>query len=210
MQVRSIIEEVKDHRQQPRKTQIKGIAIHRCGVNHAAGIAIGYDAETICDAFVGRNPGWPDVTRATGGQNAYTFYVGGNCGPAEYDGVIWQALPIWETGHHARRFSAPFLGVACIGDFRPRYDRDPSESQKDALCWLVGRLALTFGLNNNAIYGHGEIRGAHGGEKAPGQPAACPGRLLSVTSVRLAAYELSGKIDGAEAKAQLFSAGVVF
>ncbi len=172
--IENIISAVKDRRQRERDPEsTKGIAIHRCGVNRQTGVVLGYDAKSICDAFLGRVPEWTEVAKATGGENAYTFFVGGNLGPNELDGVVWQALPLSEVGYHARRFSKSHIGVALI--FDGRYDQ-PSLKQYSMAVRLVAELCEMLGLDPyRDVKGHGEIKGAHSGSKAPGQPEACPG-----------------------------------
>ena len=179
-----IIDKVRDGREQLRDVgAIRGIMIHRCGVDLVGGFAIGYDALSICDAFTGRDPRWPTVAKVTGRQNAYTFYIGGNTGPEHFDGKIWQALDIGEIGHHGRRFSASHLGIALIGDFRKR---PPGEKQWDSAIDLCSDLCLYLGILASRVVGHGEVKHAHGGEKAPGEPAACPGDFCVMDAMRSA------------------------
>lgn len=180
--IESIIAEVYDGDPDDRPTDdIIGLMIHRVGVDLQTGAVLGYEARSICDAFLGRIPRWAKVARVTGSENAYTLYVGGDLGPPEFDGHIWQALPLNELGHHARRFSDDYLGIGCIGDFR---ERAPSPKQLANLVSVSADLCLALGLSANDVVGHGEVHGAHGGDKAPGRPAACPGDLLGMDGLR--------------------------
>jgi len=172
----NIIEESYDGNNQPRRGEIKGIMLHRCGIDLKTGIILGVNGNEISDVFTGKNPRFPTVTAATGGQNPYTLYVGGH---READGVIWQALPLNEIGHHARRWSSPFIGIACIGDFRKE---TPSDAQLAALIDLLAGLCAAFAFDPyRAIRGHGEVQG---GEKAPDAPGACPGSMMNLNAIR--------------------------
>lgn len=211
MNIESIIDQVYDGRPDERSVdELVGVMVHRVGIDHQTGVVLGYDARPICDAFLGRVPKWAEVAKATGSQNAYTLLIGGDCGPLELDGKIWQALPLDEKGHHARRFSAPYLGVACIGDFRRHIGSTPSRRQRSSLVSVVSDLCLALGFGAADVVGHGEIRGAHGGEKAPGKPAACPGDLLDMGELRsVVADEMAVSVQAAAA-ARLSGAGLVF
>ena len=179
-----IADDVRDHSYQQRGTKaIEGVMVHRVGVDAGAGIVIGYDGPSICDAFTGRNPRWASVAKATGNQNPYTFIIGGDRGPEIFDGTIWQCLPVDEIGHHARRFSARYLGVALVGDFR---DQVPSARQYLAAVDLISDLCLLLGVLSRRVLGHGEVPGAHSGAKSTGQPGACPGGLLDMPTFRKA------------------------
>jgi hypothetical protein len=160
---------------------VGGIMLHRVGVDLRTGVAIGYEAVEIAEAFIGRNPRWRSVSQVTGSQNAYTFYIGGDLGPGQYDGRVWQALPLDEIGHHGLRFSKSHIGIACVGDFRVK---PPSEKQWNAAVDLCADLCLFFGVISRRIVGHGEVPGSHNGAKAPGKPAACPGDLWGMTAFR--------------------------
>lgn len=180
--IENIIDLVYDGREQRRDTTaICGLMVHRTGVNLRHGYVLGYDAVSICNAFLGKVERWQDVSRATGRQNAYTFYIGGDLGDKQYDGKIWQALPLSEVGHHARRFSRPYIGIGCIGDFR---EVPPSPSQWTALADLCSDLCGLLGFDASHVTGHGEVLGAHNGSKSPGAPGACPGDLLDMASLR--------------------------
>lgn len=172
----NIIEESYDGNRQPRRGEIQGIMLHRCGIDLKTGIILGVNGNEIADIFTGKNQRFPKVTEVTGGQNPYTFYVGGH---READGTVWQALPVNEVGHHARRWSSPFIGVGCIGDFRKEA---PSVAQLAALIDLLAGLCAAFAFDPyKAIRGHGEVQG---GEKHPTSAGACPGGLLSLNAVR--------------------------
>jgi hypothetical protein len=206
--IESIITEVYDGDADIRHVdRIVGLMIHRVGVDLQSGVVLGYDARSICDAFLGRAPRWAEVAKITGSENAYTLFVGGDLGPAELDGHIWQALPLDELGHHARRFSGDYLGIGCIGDFR---ERPPSPKQLANLVSICADLCLALGLGAAGVVGHGEIRGAHGGAKAPGKPAACPGDLLGLDGLRSMISEEMAISMRAGAVRRLASAGLLF
>lgn len=211
MVIESIIADVFDKKVDDRPVdQLIGIMIHRVGLDYQTGVVLGYDARSICDAFLGRVEKWSEVARATGSENAYTLLIGGDAGPAELDGKIWQALPLDEKGQHARRFSAPYLGIACIGDFRARIGRHPSRPQRSSLVSVVSDLCIALGFGSADVVGHGEIRGSHDGSKARGKPAACPGDLLDMRELRkLIAGEMPVTSRGA-ARARLSGAGLVW
>lgn len=207
MIIESIIDDVFDRKVDNRPVdELEGIMIHRVGIDYETGVVLGYDARSICDAFLGRVPRWAEVARATGGENAYTLLIGGEAGPLKLDGKVWQALPLDEKGQHARRFSALYLGVACIGDFRTSGARPPSERQRSSLVSVVSDLCVALGLGPDNVVGHGEIRGSHDGSKAPGKPAACPGDLLDMRELR---QDIATEMREA-ATARLFDAGLVF
>ena len=171
-----IIDRVRDHRTQTRSMgAVRGLMIHRCGIDLKSGVVIGYDAVEICDAFTGRDERWPTVAKATNGQNPYTFYVGGDRGHADLHGQVWQALDLNEIGHHGRGCSSTHIGIGLIGDFRVDM---PGAKQWGAAVSLCADLCLMLGLAPSRVVGHGEVDEAHGGSKAPGQPAACPGDRL--------------------------------
>lgn len=202
--------EVSDGRAQRRSFEsIQGVAVHRVGVDVVEGIVIGHDAESICRAFTGRDPSWPTVAKATGGQNPYSFYVGGSHGGMS-DGVIWQTLDITEIGWHARSASRSYLGVALIGDFRSGAGDMPSRWQMDSLIWLLSGLCAALSIGPSMVRGHGEIPGAHSGEKSPGAPYACPGDLVDMGRVRAAVAAASTLGCKDAARMMLESAGASF
>jgi len=162
--------------------KLAGIMIHRCGVDLQTGVVLGYDAPSVVDAFLGRVDKWKAVAKATGGENAYSVYIGGDLGPEEFDGKIWQALPLDEVGYHGRRFSVPYLGIGLICDAR---EKAPSVKQYQAATLLCSELCSAWRWDPyKQIKGHGEVPKAHNGSKAPGKPAACPGDLLNMYSFR--------------------------
>jgi len=180
----NIVELVKDRRQADRpETWIDRIYFHRCGVDLQTGIVLGYDARSISDHFTGRNQEYPEVADATGGENAYSLMIGGNLGPEEYDGRIWQLLPITELGYHARQFgSRRGIGIGLI--FDGRY-KPASPNQYSSALALAAHLCVAYDLYPyRDCIGHGEDPKAHNGSKAPGQPAACPGDLLDMNKMR--------------------------
>lgn len=181
MLVRNVTVQVSDRRYQRRLEDPRGIMLHRIGVDLKQGIVIGHDAISICDAFRGRNAEFVEVGEATGLQLPYTFLIGGDLGPPDLDGVIWQCLPLDEIGWHARGASGQFVGIGLIGDFRTI---PASPSQWASAIQLVWRLCSAFGLPSGAVWGHGEVDGTHDGSKAPGKPYACPGDLLPMDQFR--------------------------
>jgi hypothetical protein len=200
-----IIDQVRDHKYQRRDLDgIEGLMVHRCGVDLRAGMVIGYDGVSICDAFTGKNPRWESVAKVTGHQNPYTFLIGGNVGPAAFDGKVWQALPLDEIGHHGLRFSRGHIGIGLIGDFRTRV---ASETQLGIATDLCADLCLMLGLISRRVVGHGEIRGAHK-KKGPGQPGACPGDFLSMDSFRSSVREQMRAKLRQDAKWRLEQVGV--
>ena len=169
-----VINRCRDRRDEDRGLDgLEGVMLHRCGIDKKTGVVLGYDAPTVSDAFTGKAPQWGEVAKATGRQNAYTFMVGGDLGPLEFDGVLWQCLPLDEIGWHGRRFSRGWIGLGWIAD--PRV-QPLSPRARATMLELAAALCLWFGWDPlERIRGHGEVSGAHGGEKAPGLPAACPG-----------------------------------
>lgn len=170
-----IIDEVRDRRDQERGMhRIKGLMIHRCGVDLKTDTVLGYTGREVAYAFTGRNPIWRErVAKYTGYQNPYTFMVNAGVGPWYLDGTVWQCLPIDEIGWHGRRWSDDMIGLAWIGD--PRV-QPVSEKGYQAMVELAAGLCHLLALSPGSdIWGHGEVDGAHGGGKAPGMPGACPG-----------------------------------
>ena len=189
--VEVIIDVVRDERYQQRDlSAIRGLMLHRIGVDLKTGNVIGTEAIEICDAFTGRVPRWHKVASATGSQNPYTFYVGGDRGHSDLNGKVWQALELTEIGHHARKFSRTYIGIGLIGDFRVT---PPSAKQFGAAVSLCSDLCLMLQLSSHRVFGHGEIEGAHGGEKAPGRSAACPGGFLPMGTFRESVAKVMAK-----------------
>lgn len=204
--VDKIIELVRDHYEQERDIDvITGVMVHRVGVDLKTGVVIGHDALEIAEAFIGKNPRWKSVAKVTGNQNAYTFYVGGDLGPTNLDGHVWQALPIDEVGHHARRWSRYHIGIAMVGDFRVR---PPSDKQWNAAVDLCSDLCLLFGVISKRVVGHGEVEGAHGGGKAPGKRGACPGDLWDMHAFREAVRQEMRRKTRQDASWRLEQVGV--
>ena len=173
MRIVDIIDEVADGKHQHRDLEsMRGVAVHRVGHE------LGDDAVEICRRFTDD----PEVARYTGGQVPYTLIIGGSDGPSTNDGCVWQCLPLDEIGHHARRWSVPYLGLACIGDFR---HAPPTDAQYHALVDVLAELCAGFRWDPyQRIKGHGEIKDAHDGSKAPDQANACPGHLLNTNALR--------------------------
>ena len=188
-------------------TKIQGGAVHRVGLDDQTGVVLGYDAVSISAHFTGEDTTYPLVARATGGQLAYSIMIGGDRGPPDLDGVVWQTLPLDDYGHHARRFSKPWIGIGCIGDFRKDVGRPMSPSQRASLVDILALITPALGWDPyRDIKGHGEIKGAHGGEKTPGKPAACPGDWVAMNTIRDDVATLAR--DGA--RRRLHEAGVIF
>jgi hypothetical protein len=179
------IDQCLDHKRQAFDVgAIEGFMVHRCGIDLNTGVVLGHSGPEVSDAFTGNDLKWAEVARVTGYQNAYGILIGGDLGPAEYDGRIWQILPLDEVGWHARRFSKMYLGIGLIADPRRKA---PSAAQASALKALLAMLCPAFGKDPLvAIKGHGEVPGSHDGTKAPGGSAACPGDLLDMGALRVA------------------------
>ncbi len=205
MKIVDIIEHADDGRHNERDfDKLEGIMIHRCGVDLQTGVVLGYEASSIVDAFLGRVEKWKDVAKATGGQNAYSIYIGGDLGPEEFDGQIWQALPLDEIGYHGRRFSVPYLGIGLICDAR---EKAPSVAQYQAAWLLCSELCSAWVWDPyKRIKSHGEIRKAHNGTKSPGAPAACPGDLLDMNAFR---YDVEALMKEGP-RSRLLEAGLIF
>jgi hypothetical protein len=184
-QIINIIEEAYDGRRAPRRDEIAGIMIHRGGLDLQTGVILGLDGLSISNIFTGKDPHYPSVAAATGYENPYTLFIGGH---SEFDGLVWQALPLNEIGYHARRWSAPFIGICCIGDFR---ETAPTAAQMASLLDLLAGLCSAYAFDPyKAIRGHGEVQG---GIKAANEPGACPGKLLDLNHVR---YETEQVMKG--------------
>jgi hypothetical protein len=152
-----------------------GVMVHRCGINLRTGAMLGHTGADVRDAFLGRKPEFLEAATATGRKNPYTFYLGEG-------GQVWQALPLNRVGPHARSFSDEFIGVGCIGDFR---EEEMPPAQYQNLSYLLAGICSVYKFDPyQAVRGHGEVEGAHGGTKAPGEPAACPGDLLKMNVLR--------------------------
>ena len=172
--IENIIAEVYDGRYQHRAwEETQGIMLHRCGVNLVDKIVIGYDGRTVAKAFSGKLPEWEVVATRTGKQNAYTVFVGSDCGPEEYNGKLWQALPMDEIGWHGRQFSAGYIGLAWIADPRVKSLSEKAWWSMADICAMICSARLWNPAD--AIKGHGEVPTAHDGTKAPGEINACPG-----------------------------------
>ena len=172
--IENIIGELDDGKHRERDwTSVEGFMVHRCGVDLKTGVVLGYDGRRVGEAFIGKRPEWEDVAKATGYQNAYTLFIGGDLGPPALDGKVWQALPLDEVGYHGRRFSPGYIGIGCIAD--PRV-KPMSRKQRRTLEDLLAALCVGWAKDPyRAIRGHGEIAKAHDGSKAPGKRNACPG-----------------------------------
>lgn len=176
-QIINIIDDVFDGKDQYRNwEETKGIMLHRAGVNLVDDKVIGYDGLTVARAFTGRIPEWEAVAKATNRQNAYSLMIGTDChpdNPEDYDGKVWQALPLDEIGWHGRQFSRGWIGICWLGD--PRV-RPLSPNAMTAALDLCAQLCTARGWNPyRCIKGHGEVPRAHSGEKSPGKREACPG-----------------------------------
>lgn len=181
-QIYDVIEQCKDDKKQERNYDaVQGFMVHRVGVDLQTKVVLGYEAVSVCAAFTGKDPQWEAVAKVTGYQNAYTFMIGGQHGHEEHNGRIWQCMHLDEIGHHARRYSGRYMGIGIIGD--PR-EEPMSPEQHGSLVDLLVELCIGWAKNPyQAIVGHGEVPEAHGGEKAPNEPAWCPG--FDMTPIRL-------------------------
>ena len=203
----NIIGQVYDGRDQERDWEATiGIMLHRCGVNMIDGHVLGYDGLSVAKAFTGQVPEWEAVARATGGQNAYSVLIGGDCGPPEHDGKVWQALPLDEIGWHGRQHSRGYIGIGWIAD--PRV-QPLSLKAWDVCVDLCVAICRARGWDPyKVIKGHGEVAEAHDGSKSPGEPNACPG----LTKVQLNTFRDDVAIIGQQEGLQLLHEqwGLVF
>jgi len=178
----NIIDQVYDGKDQERDwTKTKGIMLHRAGVNLVDNKVLGYDGLSVAKAFIGQAPEWEAVAKATNHQNAYTLMIGSDCGPAEYDGKVWQCLPLDEIGWHGRQFSRGYIGMAWLADPRVKPLSKPAWNAAVDLC---ADLCLARGWDPySKIKGHGEVSKSHDGSKAPGRVNACPGLSSTMLNV---------------------------
>jgi hypothetical protein len=181
-----VIEQCDDKKPSDRDpSQLRRIAIHRCGRDMRYGINLGGTAVEICAHYTGRNKKYPEVAKATGKEVPYTFMIGGDLGDPQWNGVVWQTLPIYDIGKHARRWSERCVGIGVIGDARIK---PPSRKQRDALIDLCVELCLLFDIDPLGVdedthlpylVAHDELPG---GSKDPDK--LCPGDLLPMNEVR--------------------------
>ncbi len=174
LQVIDVIDQVYDGKDNERDWEAaEGIMLHRCGVDLKWGNVLGYTGLEVAKAFIGQKPEWAEVAKATGGQNAYTIMVGSDLGPPEFNGKVWQCLPMDEIGWHGRRFSRGYIGYSWIADPRKK---PLSESAWNTMVELCARTCVARNWDPyKAVKGHGEVPGSHDGSKAPGKNNACPG-----------------------------------
>lgn len=203
MLIHNVISEVSDGQVIHRDfNAIEGFAVHRMGVDLKWDNVLGYEPVSICAAFTGKEPKWKEVAKATGGQNAYSIMIGGDLGPAEYDGKVWQTIALDDVGYHARRFSVPYLGIGVISDARYK---PISQKQRNSLVDLLVELCIGWARDPmTAIKGHGEIAGSHDGSKAPGKPNWCPGFDMDPIRAEVAALMQE------QGRRKLSDAGLVF
>lgn len=206
LKIENVIGQLDDEKHRVRDwDSVEGFMVHRCGVDLKTGVVLGYDAVRIGEAFIGRRPEWDEVARATGYQNPYTLYVGGDLGPPSLDGKIWQALPIDEVGYHGRRYSFGHIGIGCIAD--PRV-KPMSRPQYNSLTSLLAALCVGWAKDPyRAIRGHGEVPGSHDGSKAPDEPAACPG--LTQRELNVLRDDVADLVKY-EGRSVLHAAGLIF
>lgn len=103
----------------------------------------------------------------TGGKMPYTFIL-------DEEGGVWQTLEVGDVGWHAKRWSKPGVGIACVGDFRkyePTFQQSYSLSQ---LCTLLG-----YWLSDFQLVGHTELP-----EASSDPEKKCPGHLLDMDELR--------------------------
>lgn len=127
------------------------------------------DAQSIAAAFKDRRQF--AAGSYTGGEMPYSIIV-------TADGRVQQALELCEFGPHALdRWSKRYVGVAAVGDFRKH---SPAPMQWEALARVCALLALWTGDAEGI--GHTAIRYDWDGK-------VCPGRFLSMTTLRAAVAE---------------------
>jgi len=137
--------ECDDGKHRQRGVKITGVMMHMFGVpgvHDASGIA----------RFYRHNPEW------TGGQMPYTYVV-------DQFGGVELALDLGEVGPHARRWSAPHVGIVGVGDFNASKPRQEQWESAGIVCALLSR------AYDCPVFGHTETPGA---TKYPGKQ--CPGR----------------------------------
>lgn len=104
----------------------------------------------------------------------YHFVIGN--GQGMDDGLIEETFR-WRGqmhGAHAGRneYNQHGIGIALIGNFE---NTPPTPAQIESLTELVTRLARTYQIPPDRIFGHGELK-----------TTACPGRLFPLAELRLA------------------------
>lgn len=160
--------------------QIEGIAIHRIDPS------LGETAAQIAHSFTDTSTKY-SAGSYTGGVMPYTFVL-----PRTSSAQIEQALPIGDVSPHAKRWNLPYIGVACVGDFR---FHEPTQWQWDAAQELCAFLVLHFGRDLK-VYGHTELDGA-----SADRNKSCPGIYFNMGRFRAAlVYAIS------KAKADALSA----
>lgn len=143
-------------------SRINRLVIHRIGES------VGTNAIEIATAF--RDTSTPQSPgRWTGGQVPYTFIV-------RRDGVCEQLLTLDDLGWHAKRWSKPGIGIACVGSFH--LSDHPTVAQWETLCNLCSKLAWWLGVYE--LSGHTEL--AHS-TSDPGK--SCPGSNLDMNLLRM-------------------------
>lgn len=149
--------------------RVSKLIIHRVGINlkPSPPVVLGDDAITISRHFVGK--GIPEVARATGGQQPYTFYV-------LKDGSIEQALELYDYGPHAMRWNDTGIGIACVGDFR---FEEPTDEQWESLVWLCAQLCECCGIRPKDVWGHTELPNS-----SADPDKECPGKYLPTHKLR--------------------------
>ena len=158
-----------------KRDKVHGIMIHRCGIEDRWGHVLGYDGASIVKAFTGKGE-WPAVAAAVGSKMPYGYLVGGDRGPVELDGVVWQCLPDDVVGPNARAASSRFLSVGVIADLRYK---SMSPKQRASLVKLSAALRIEHDVPARMVKGHGEVLSAHDGSKAPDKSNACPGLTMA-------------------------------
>lgn len=201
--IEDIIKEVDDGRTRTRTHEAEGITWHRCGIDRRSGAVLGFDGRSICNAFSGRVTGLEEAAHATGSENPYTILFGGDCGPTELDGKIWQALALYDIGPHAKRWSAPTFGFGLI--FDGRIGPPSAEQYQNAVELSAAFCSAHLWDPYRVIKGHGELPGATK-SKRKGQPYACPGDFLDMDVAR----EDVALAMGEAGKRRLYDLGVVF
>ena len=156
---------------------IDTLVVHRCGKDLIYNHDFGDTAQEICDVFLGRVPKYAAVARAVGSKVPYSFIIGGNLGASQWDGVLWQCLPMHVIGPHARAWNSRGIGIGIIADPRKQ---EPSEAQRATLVRLLALLCMGLRLDASvAIRSHDSLV-----EGSTDTRKRCPGDLLSMTEIR--------------------------
>lgn len=100
----------------------------------------------------------------------YHFVIGN--GTFSPDGAVERGRPETARGAHARGANSVSLGICLVGDFT---ETPPTSTQLDALGALLGELTARYGLGENDILLHRQVKGSR---------TLCPGAHLPPDKVR--------------------------